>query len=51
MKCSHEIVQLGINVVFLNFFFYIYTTFYLAGWIASSPMQDFSSEKLKHVII
>ena len=41
MKCSHEIVQLGINVVFFFSFLHIYATFYHAGWIASLPRQHF----------
>ena len=41
MKCSHEIVQLGINVVFFFSFLHIYATFYHAGWIASLPMLHF----------
>ena len=28
------------NVIFFFSFLHIYTTFYHAGWIASSPMQD-----------
>ena len=41
IKCSHEIVQLGMNPVFFFSFLHIYATFYHAGCIASLPMLHF----------
>ena len=43
MKYYHEMIQLGMNVVFFFSFLHICTTFNHAGWIAFLPMQDYFS--------